>query len=238
MKASGRGRSTTDLTDLCRRLGHAFRAPKLLLRSLTHRSCAGGDPDQHNEQLEFLGDAVLSLAMSDLLLRRFPERPEGDLSKIRASLVNESVLARKATELGLGEDLFLGKGEERTHGRAKPSILAAAYEAVLGAVYLDGGFVAARELVERHFADAVEEYPTVGLQDYKTRLQELTQSRFREVPTYDLVKETGPDHNKRFISQISLRGKVYGRGSGRSKKIAEQAAAMQALGRLEDSRER
>jgi ribonuclease-3 len=227
-----------ELDDLCRRLGYEFRARELLQRSLTHRSFAGGDPAQHNEQFEFLGDAVLSLAMSDLLLARFPHRPEGDLSKIRASLVNEAVLARTAIELGLGGDLYLGKGEERTHGRTKPSILAAAYEAVLGAVYLDGGFGAARLLVSRHFDDAVEAHTTAGLQDYKTRLQELSQSRFREVPTYDLVRESGPDHNKRFVSEISLQGTVYGRGSGRSKKIAEQAAAMEALDRLESTRER
>jgi ribonuclease-3 len=219
------------------RLGYRFRDEALLRRSLTHRSFAGGDAVQHNEQLEFLGDAVLSLAMSELLLRRFPERSEGDLSKIRASLVNESVLARKASELGLGDDLLLGRGEDRTRGRDKPSILAAGYEAVLGAVFLDGGFAEAQKLVARHFGDAMEAHTTVGLQDYKTRLQELTQSRFREVPTYDLVRETGPDHDKRFVSQISVRGKVYGRGAGRSKKIAEQAAAMQALQRLRSARD-
>jgi ribonuclease III len=199
---------------------------------LTHRSHAGGDPDRHNEQLEFLGDAVLALGMSDLLLRTFPERREGELSKVRASLVNEAVLARVAHELGLGEHLLLGKGEERTGGRRKPSILAGAYEAVLGAVYLDGGFAAGHAMVERHFAAAIADHATVGLQDYKTRLQELTQSTFKEVPSYYLVQETGPDHDKRFVSQISIAGTVYGRGVGRSKKIAEQAAAMEALAQL------
>ena len=214
------------------RIGYRFRNTELLHRSLTHRSFLGGDTGQNNEQFEFLGDAVLSLAMSHLLLEQFPDRSEGDLSKIRASLVNESVLARKASELGLGDDLLLGKGEERTRGRRKPSILAAVYEAVLGAVYLDGGFDEVRDLVARHFRQAIDEHATMGLQDYKTRLQELTQSLFKEIPTYDLVRETGPDHDKRFVSQISIVGKVYGRGVGRSKKIAEQAAAMQALERL------
>jgi ribonuclease III len=219
------------------RLGYHFHDEELLRRSLTHRSFAGGDTVRDNEQFEFLGDAVLSLAMSELLLRRFPERSEGDLSKMRASLVNESILARKASELGLGEDLLLGKGEERTRGRDKPSILAAGYEAVLGAVFLDGGFAEAQKLVARHFGDEMDAHTTAGLQDYKTRLQELTQSRFRQVPTYDLVRESGPDHDKRFVSEISVRGMVYGRGTGRSKKIAEQAAAMQALQRLRSIRD-
>jgi len=221
-----------DLEGTAERLGYRFRNPALLRRSLTHCSFMGGDTEQNNEQFEFLGDAVLSLTMSHLLLERFPDQSEGDLSKIRASLVNESVLARKAAEFRLGEDLLIGKGEERTRGRRKPSILAAAYEAVLGAVYLDGGFEAARELVAQHFEREIDEHATMGLKDYKTRLQELTQSLFKEVPTYYLIRETGPDHDKRFVSQISIGGKAYGRGVGRSKKIAEQAAAMQALGRL------
>jgi ribonuclease-3 len=215
------------------RLGYRFENPGLLRQCLTHRSFAGTDTKQHNEKMEFLGDAVLALAMSDMLMQQFPERHEGDLSKIRASLVNESILARKATELGLGDDLLLGKGEERTGGRRKPSILAAAYEAVLGAVYLDGGFDAAREMVARHFGQAIDEHSTAGLQDYKTRLQELTQYLFKEIPTYHLIRESGPDHDKRFLSEISVEGRVYGRGVGRSKKIAEQEAAMQALDRLQ-----
>jgi ribonuclease-3 len=214
------------------RLGYRFRDPALLRRGLTHRSSAGGDPKRHNEQMEFLGDAVLALAMSDLLIERFPDRREGDLSKLRASLVNEGTLARIATELGLGDHLLLGKGEERTGGRRKASILAGAYEAVLGAVYLDAGFQEARAMVARHFAGAIEGHAAIGLQDYKTQLQELTQSSFKEVPAYHLVRETGPDHDKRFVSQISIAGTVYGRGVGRSKKVAEQAAAMAALERL------
>ena len=223
--------------DLEIRLGHRFRDPGLLQRSLTHRSYAGGDPHRNNEQLEFLGDAVLSLAMSDLLLERFPQRREGDLSKVRASLVNERVLARQATELAVGDFLLVGKGEEQSGGRCKASILAGAYEAILGAVYMDAGFDAARRMVSAHFAHAIEDHSTLGLQDYKTRLQELTQQHFREVPTYRLVRESGPDHDKRFVSQIVVGGKVYGKGVGRSKKVAEQAAAMEALQRLEATHE-
>jgi len=207
-------------------LGHRFVRPEHLAVALTHRS--SGDAE-NNEKLEFLGDAVLSLAMSDVLMARFPDAREGDLSKIRASLVNAEVLARKARELELGRWLRLGKGEEKSGGRDKPSILASAYEAVLGAVYLDAGYEPARAVIERQFAPDVEEHLTVGLRDYKTRLQELTQRLFRETPAYTLVEESGPDHAKRFASEITIGGRTCGRGVGRSKKMAEQAAAADAL---------
>ena len=213
-------------------LGHRFVRPEQLGVALIHRSA--GEP-ANNEKLEFLGDAVLALAMSDLLMAHFPAASEGDLSKIRASLVNAEVLARKAREMDLGRWLTLGRGEERTGGRDKPSILAAAYEAVLGAVYLDAGYEAARTMVERHFAADVDAHGTVGLRDYKTQLQELTQRLFRATPAYSLVEETGPDHEKRFVSEIAIEGRTCGRGIGRSKKTAEQAAAMEALGWLRRS---
>ncbi|TMA66408.1 MAG: ribonuclease III, partial [Deltaproteobacteria bacterium] len=181
----------------------------------------------------FLGDAVLALAMSDLLMTRFPDASEGELSKIRASLVNADVLARKARELDVGSALRFGKGEEKSGGREKVSILASAYEALLGAVYADGGYEAARAMVEHHFAGDIEEHLTVGLRDYKTHLQELTQRLFRETPLYTLVEESGPDHAKRFVSEIALGGRCYGRGLGRTKKAAEQAAAGEALAALE-----
>jgi len=196
-------------------LGHRFERPEQLAVALTHRSFGEGE---NNEKLEFLGDAVLALAMSDLLMARFPEAREGDLSKMRASLVNAEVLARKTRELDLGRWLRLGKGEEKNGGREKPSILAAVYEALLGAIYLDAGYERARSVVE--------------LRDYKTELQELTQRLFRETPAYTLVEESGPDHEKRFVSEIAIGGRLFGRGVGRSKKTAEQAAAMQALAAL------
>ena len=212
------------------RLGHRFVRGAHVLEAVTHRSFAAeGD---NNEKLEFLGDAVLSLAMSDLLMARFPEAREGDLSKIRASLVNADVLARHARAHDLGRLLRLGKGEERSGGREKVSILAAAYEAVLGAVYLDAGYEAARAVVERDFASDVAEHLRVGLRDYKTRLQEVTQRLFRETPSYTVVEESGPDHEKRFVSEIAIAGQTRGRGEGRTKKAAEQEAAMQALARL------
>jgi ribonuclease-3 len=215
---------------LARALGHHFVRPEYLALALTHRSFSVDVPN--NEKLEFLGDAVLALAMSDVLMARFPEAREGDLSKIRASLVNAEVLARKARELDLGQWLDLGKGEEKSGGRDKPSILAAAYEAVLGAIYLDAGFEVARAVVERHFDADVAEHLTVGLRDYKTKLQEVTQRLFHETPVYTLVEESGPDHEKRFVSEIAIAGRPSGRGVGRSKKTAEQAAAMEALAAL------
>ena len=210
-------------------LAHRFVRPEHLTEALTHRSFGEG---ANNEKLEFLGDAVLALAMADLLMARFPEAREGDLSKMRASLVNAEVLARKARELQLGRWLRLGKGEDKSGGRDKPSILAATYEALLGAVYLDGGYEAARSVVAGHFAADVDAHATLGQRDYKTQLQELTQRLFRETPSYTLVEESGPDHEKRFVSEIAIGGRTCGRGVGRSKKTAEQAAAMEALGAL------
>ncbi|HZP43735.1 MAG TPA: ribonuclease III [Candidatus Binatia bacterium] len=212
------------------RLGHRFVRLEHLTVALTHRSFS---PEQaNNETLEFLGDAVLALAVADLLMERFPNAREGDLSKMRAALVNAEVLARKARELELGVHLRLGKGEEKSGGRDKESILAAAYEAVLGAVYLDGGYEAARRAVAAQFAVDVAAQLGAASRDYKTRLQEVTQRLFRETPVYTLVEESGPDHEKIFVSEIAIGGRSCGRGVGRSKKMAEQAAAMTALAAL------
>jgi ribonuclease-3 len=210
-------------------VGHRFVRPETLAVALTHRSFGEGE---NNERLEFLGDAVLALAIADLLMVCFPEAREGELSKMRAALVNADVLARKAGELALGRWLSIGKGEEKSRGREKPSILAAAYEALLGAIYLDAGYERARAVVEAHFTADATACATVGQRDYKTELQELTQRLFREVPSYALVEETGPDHAKRFVSEIAVGGRRLGRGVGRSKKTAEQAAAMEALAAL------
>lgn len=213
-------------------LCYSFQRKELLSLALTHRSSHLRPGEEHNEKLEFLGDSVLGLAMSDLLMRRFPQASEGDLSKMRASLVNARVLATKAAALSLGQWLRLGGGEERSGGREKPSILASAYEAVLGAVYLDGGFTPAYELVSRHFADELEEKSRAVLFDGKTRLQEISQKIFREIPVYTVVEARGPDHQRLFISQVSIAGKLYGRGEGPSKKSADQAAAFQTLAML------
>jgi ribonuclease-3 len=219
---------------LQKELGYSFSNPSLLVRSLTHVSYSREKSDGHNEVLEFLGDAVLDLAISDLLMRCYPDRTEGDLSRMRAALVNSSVLAEKAATLNLGPLLRLGKGEEQSGGRNKESILAGAFEALLGGVYRDGGYEAARALVERYFFHDVKE-KKLGSQDYKTRLQEISQMLFHAPPTYRVVSETGPDHAKRFITAISVGGKVLGKGEGRSKKQSEQEAARKALRELQES---
>jgi ribonuclease III len=215
------------------RLGYQFRKPELLETALTHRSLTPTSGTRNNEKLEFLGDAVLDLVVSDLLMQQFPRHQEGDLSKLRASLVNARVLAEKARTIGLGQELRLGKGEEKSGGRDKESILGAAYEALIGAVYLDRGFVAARRVLARQFAADLKARAGVAVEDCKTRLQEITQRIFKTTPTYTLVRETGPDHAKNFVSQISVGGRTFGRGEGRSKKSAEQAAAMEALHALQ-----
>jgi ribonuclease-3 len=229
-------KDNSQLRLLQKELGYTFSDPALLERSLTHISYNREKSGGHNEVLEFLGDAVLDLAISDLLIRSYPDRMEGDLSRMRAALVNSAVLAEKAAALHLGRVLRLGKGEERSGGRNKESILAGAFEALIGGVYRDGGYEAARVLVERYFArDAKEK--TLGLQDYKTRLQEISQMLFHALPTYRLVSESGPDHAKRFMTAITVGGKVLAKGEGRSKKQSEQEAARKALGKLQESTE-
>jgi ribonuclease III len=208
-------------------LGHRFARPEYLDVALTHRSFAVDVPN--NETLEFLGDAVLALATSDLLMAHFPGAHEGELSKMRAALVNAETLAEKARRLDLGRWLRLGRGEEKTGGRDKGKILAAGYEALLGAIYRDAGYEAARAVVAAHFAGDIGEELRAGLRDYKTQLQETTQRLFREIPVYTLLEESGPDHQKSFVFAITIGGRPYGRGVGRTKKTAEQAAAMEAL---------
>ncbi|MGH7897970.1 MAG: ribonuclease III [Candidatus Binatia bacterium] len=210
------------------RIGHLFVRRELLALALVHRSALARS-GENNEKLEFLGDAVLDLAISDMLLRRFPDANEGELSKRRAALVNSRVLAKKALELDLGPSLRLGRGEEKSGGRRKASILAAAYEAVIGAVYLDGGFPAARERVVSHFRIDFEQPTLSSPIDHKSRLQELTQRLFRETPRYTLVGESGPDHDRAFVAEIYVAGRLCGRGAGKSKKEAEQQAALAAL---------
>lgn len=222
---------STELGRLQAALGYRFRDPVLLNRCLTHVSCGGG-MEAHNESLEFLGDAVLSLAISDLLMRRFPERSEGDLSRMRASLVNRRILAEKARLLGVGAVLRIGKGEERTGGRHKESILAASVEALLGGIYWESGYEAARPVVQHHFASDLD-HTGLGLDDYKTRLQEVSQRLYRVPPAYRLVRESGPSHDKYFETEIRVGGHLVGQGEGRSKKQSEQEAARRALEMLQ-----
>ena len=225
-------KNEANLRKLQEELGYRFKDPALLVRSLTHVSYERQKSEGHNEVLEFLGDAVLDLAVSDLLMRKNPEKPEGVLSKMRAALVNATSLAEKAANLDLGSLMRIGKGEELSGGRSKPSILAGAFEAVLGAVYRDGGYQPAQQVVERYFgADVTAK--RLGQHDYKTRLQEISQMLFRAPPVYQVVSETGPDHEKFFVTEISVGGNVLGKGEGRSKKQSEQAAARKALHELQ-----
>jgi ribonuclease-3 len=201
-----------------------------LTAALTHPSAVTGN-DTHYERLEFLGDAVLDLAIADLLMRRFPMAKEGALSKERASVVNGRTLAIKALEIGLGRKLRLGKGEEKSGGRDKTSILAAAFEAVVGAIYSDGGLAPAQYVVERLFVDDIGG-PSAE-RDYKTELQEIAYRRYHAQPVYELVAARGPDHAKRFTTRIRIAGRELGVGEGGSKKQSEQAAARVALSQLE-----
>lgn len=224
-------------------IGHRFQHPRLLDQALTHRSHVNESRDrgcQHNERLEFLGDAVLSLLVSEYLAGAFPDSSEGELSKLKARLVSESFLAQAARRLDLGGLLRLGRGEELTGGREKSSLLANALEAVIAAVYLDGGLEAARAFTLRAFEPEVQslerrnggEWSPVG-EDFKTRLQEWCQKRFDSLPQYELLAESGPDHQKRFEVRIRVGADVLGLGMGRTKKEAEQMAAREALRRID-----
>jgi len=214
------------------RLDHHFKAPQLLEEALCHSSYANEQPDgpmTDNERLEFLGDAVLNLVIGHLLMKAYPELNEGDLSRIRANMVNETQLADVARIVDLGPHLLLGKGELQTGGRDKNSILANALEAVIAAVYLDGGFAAAFAMIELHFSDLIASALDLNAsQDYKSRLQEAVQGRTREVPHYEVVEETGPDHDKTFCVAVAI-GDIRTLGHGKSKKLAEQEAARKAL---------
>jgi ribonuclease III len=213
------------------RLGYAFLDRKRLESALTHKSYVNENPGwgrQDNERLEFLGDAVLDLVVGHLLMEAQPERNEGELSKTRAAIVNEQGLAEVASELALGEWLFLGRGEEQSGGRRKPSVLADACEAMVAAVYLDGGFDAAFQVVKHLFGSRVARAPEAGATDFKTRLQERAARRKVQV-RYAVVQERGPDHDKTFEIAATIGDREYARGTGKTKKEAEQRAAEMAL---------
>jgi len=221
------------LESLDRALGVSFHDAALREAALTHRSYAFEQGTEiTNERLEFLGDSVLGLIVTDMAYRAYPEMPEGALAKLRAAIVNMSALADVARELTLGEIVLLGKGEELSGGRDKASILADALEAVFGAVYLDRGLDVAGELIERLFRPRMEAYVRgEGDRDYKTILQELASQELRSMPEYRL-EERGPDHEKEFTATVYLTGEALGSGTGRSKKEAEQQAAREAYARI------
>jgi ribonuclease-3 len=224
--------SKEQLSELQRRIGHDFEKPEYLKRALMHSSYVpgiGGD----NERMEFLGDAVLELCVSEELFFRFPKMQEGQLTKSRASIVCESALFEAAKGIGLGEYLLLGRGEDASGGRQKPSILSDAFEAVIAAIYLDGGFTPARTFIHRFVLPLLDLSAPVFEKDHKTRLQELIHAKTHgKQVSYRLTGESGPDHDKTFTMQAMLDGEVLGEGKGHSKQSAGQAAAEDALKRL------
>jgi len=218
-------------------LPYQFREPALLEEALTHRSHEKSSvADKQNERLEFLGDAVLGLIVSEYLAETFPALAEGDLSQIRARLVGRVTLADAARRLSLGRMLRLGRGEERTKGRDKASLLANALEAVIGAVYMDGGMTAARtftlQVLETQLKELHQDDLAAFRQDYKSQLQEWCQQHVHALPVYTVIEESGPDHQKTFEVTVAIAQQCRGSGQGRSKKIAEQQAAKQALEQL------
>jgi ribonuclease-3 len=227
--------AVTEIAELESVLGHSFRDTRWLLQALMHSSRlperAAEEPTESNENLEFLGDAVLDLVVSEELVREFPDWSEGQLSKSRARLVNATAISHSAQRLDLGKYLRLGRGEEKTGGRTKPAILADAYEALIAAIYLDGGLEAARGFVKRTLAEGTIaiEAERIGHTDHKSALQEFLQSRGMPPGAYQVTAESGPDHQKIFQVEVRISGQVSAIGSGRTKKEAEQSAAIAAL---------
>jgi ribonuclease-3 len=227
----------SELEPLERRIGYHFRDRGLLEHALTHRSrvhedASGGVFD--NESMEFLGDSVLGFIIADMLFREFPQHNEGQKSKLKASIVSAASLARLGEKIGIGEYLILGRGEEKTGGRRKHALIADCYEAVIAAIYLDGGIEAARGFVERQVGEIVEDARRRGAhapftEDYKSALQEWLQSHDRGLPAYRLAEETGPAHRRLFLVEVVVNGEPLARADGKSKKEAAQAAARLAL---------
>ena len=213
------------------RIGYSFKNKDLRIRALTHKSVAGEKGnDFHNERLEFLGDAVFDLCVSDLLMDTYPEANEGELSKMRASLVNTNDLADLALLLKLDRDLRLSTSEARDKGQLKPRLLACVLEALVGAVYLDGGYRKAKKLVESLVGETIKKGPVN--RDYKSLLQEFIQKKHRMMPTYNMVEIKGPQHEKVFVMEVKMDQEVLGIGKGSSKKQATQEAALVALKKL------
>ena len=222
-----------DFSSFEKRVGFTFGKKQLLMQAFTHRSFLNehkGPDIEHNERLEFLGDAVLELVVTDFLYKKYPEKTEGDLTAYRAALVNTNSISDAATKLGMNDYLLLSKGEAKDMGRARQYILANTYEAFIGALYLDQGYDAAHEFIANSLFAKTDEVVAMRLwQDAKSKFQELAQERENETPLYKLVAESGPDHDKKFISGVFLRDKEIGRGDGKSKQEAEQSAAENAL---------
>lgn len=227
------------LEQLQKRLGYKFKNGALLQLALTHPSVAheASDGIPHNQRLEFLGDSVLGLVLTSELYARFPDVSEGPLTKARAQMVNRRTLAAQAKRIGLGENLILSRGEESTGGRDRPSNLADAYEALLGAIFMDGGYDQAREVILRSFRDAFGELKAIpNLDNPKGELQEMLQAQSPDPPEYEMTSVTGPDHDRMFECAVYHDGVELGRGKGKSKKSAESEAASAALNHLRERR--
>lgn len=225
------------LLNFQKRIGYTFKNEVLLNKALTHSSFANENKSRewtHNERLEFLGDSVLNLVVSEYVYKKFPKDPEGQLTKFRASIVCESSLAYAAKKIKLGDYLLLGKGEETTGGRYRDSIQADAFEALIGSIYLDGGLESSRKFIVNVLENEVSKSTSFGylFTDYKTRLQEELQKSKKANVKYIVIKEKGPDHNKTFYIDLIVDNEVYGSGKGRSKKEAEQMAAKSGLNKL------
>ena len=219
------------MEELQKRLGYSFRDPDRLSAALTHSSYANEHRCPSNERLEFLGDSVLGMVVAAHLYRTFPELPEGRMTRMRSELVCEQSLWEAARQLGLGDYIRLGKGEDQTGGRRRPSILADCVEAIIAAIYLDGGLECAREFIHTVILSKLTNSVT-PVSDYKTELQELVQQTPGNTVSYELTGESGPDHDKRFAFVVRLKDETLGSGEGRTKKEAEQMAARAALERL------
>ena len=221
------------LDELEQKIGYQFKDRDLLRHALMHSSYANEqhyERGRNNERLEFLGDAVLELSSSELLYHMYPEKPEGELTKLRASLVCEATLSFCSREIELGKYLFLGKGEDQTGGRERPSVVSDAMEALIGAIYLDGGLEEAEKFIIQNLKEEIKiATQHVGDRDYKTVLQEKLQEHGDVKIQYEITKEEGPDHDKKFEAQVSCNGKILAKGQGKSKKEAHMSAAQKAL---------
>jgi len=237
-------RPVSDVSEILREaqkvIGYTFIDKNKLLDALTHSSFANEKKNKgrcSNERLEFLGDAVLNIVTSEYIYLNFPDLPEGEMTKMRAAIVCESSLKKCAVQISLGDFLFLGKGEENTGGRMRASILSDAFEALIGAVYLDGGLAEAKKFIYRTMNDYLNDIQNNGLfVDYKTQLQEQIQKNGSQRISYHILDEKGPDHDKTFVAQIKVEDEILGIGEGRSKKEAEQNAAKAALEKLKVSK--
>ncbi|MBI5056581.1 MAG: ribonuclease III [Nitrospirae bacterium] len=236
-----RASSSENLADFEKAIGYKFRKKSLLKESLTHKSYAHEQQKNHpsfNERMEFLGDAVLELIISEYIYTTYPEYTEADLSRIKAYAVQEATLAEVSIAINIGEYLSLGRGEEMTGGRKKASLLADAFEAVLAAIYLDSSYKKAKEFVLKHLAHKIEELTVTNfIFDFKTKLQEVSQAQFSVLPRYIIHKEEGPEHRKTFEVKVFINQDFFGSGKGKTKKAAAQKAAEAALKKIKKTHE-